>query len=99
MARPRKHIVVTASQIEEAFTNGRVTVPMLAGMAGVSVPTMRRHLAETFGDRMTSGETPVVQFLQLCLRQPEKNSLCVRVLLGNPAALAPPLFSFGLLTR
>ena len=53
MARPRKHIVVTASQIEEAFTNGRVTVPMLAGMAGVSVPTMRRHLAETFGDRMT----------------------------------------------
>tara|TARA_R100001510_G_C7655602_1_gene214845 strand:+ start:878 stop:1132 length:255 start_codon:yes stop_codon:yes gene_type:complete len=52
MARPRKHIIVTASQIEEAFTNGRVTVPMLAAKAGVSVPTMRRHLAETFGDRM-----------------------------------------------
>jgi hypothetical protein len=26
---------------------------MLASAAGVSVPTMRKHLAETFGDRMT----------------------------------------------
>ena len=51
MARPKKVIVLPASQIEESISSGRVTVPMLATAAGVSVPTMRKHLAETFGDR------------------------------------------------
>ena len=53
MARPKKVIVLPSSQIEESISSGRVTVPMLASAAGVSVPTMRKHLAETFGDRMT----------------------------------------------
>ena len=38
--------------VEEAFANGRVTLSMLATAAGVSVPTMRKHLHET-GDRIT----------------------------------------------
>ena len=38
---------------EEAGANGRVTLSRLATAAGVSVPTMRKHLAETFGDRIT----------------------------------------------
>ncbi len=53
MGRPKSTIVLTNSSIEEAFANGRVTLAMLATAAGVSVPTMRKHLHETFGDRIT----------------------------------------------
>ena len=53
MGRPKAKINLTLSMVEEAFANGRVTLSMLADAAGVSVPTMRKHLAETFGDRIT----------------------------------------------
>ena len=53
MGRPKAKINLTLSMVEEAFANGRVTLSMLATAAGVSVPTMRKHLAETFGDRIT----------------------------------------------
>jgi hypothetical protein len=53
MGRPKSTIVLTNSSIEEAFANGRVTLAMLATAGGVSVPTMRKHLAATFGDRIT----------------------------------------------
>ena len=53
MGRPKAKINLTFSMVEEAFANGRVTLSMLATAAGVSVPTMRKHLAETFGDRIT----------------------------------------------
>ena len=53
MPRPKKVIVLPASQVEDAFNSGRVTLKMLADLAGCSVPTMRKHLAETFGDRIT----------------------------------------------
>jgi hypothetical protein len=59
MPRPKKVIVLPESQIQDSLSNGRVTVAMLATAAGCSVPTMRKHLAETFGDRITfsSGRT------------------------------------------
>lgn len=53
MGRPKSTINLTLSMVEEAFANGRVTLSMLADAAGVSVPTMRKHLAATFGDRIT----------------------------------------------
>jgi hypothetical protein len=53
MPRPKKVIVLPESQIQDSLSNGRVTVAMLATAAGCSVPTMRKHLAETFGDRIT----------------------------------------------
>ena len=53
MGRPKATINLTISTVEEALANGRVTLSMLATAAGVSVPTMRKHLAETFGDRIT----------------------------------------------
>ena len=53
MGRPKAKINLTLSMVEEAFANGRVTLSMLATAAGVSVPTMRKHLHETFGDRIT----------------------------------------------
>jgi hypothetical protein len=53
MPRPKKVIVLPESQIQDSLTNGRVTVAMLATAAGCSVPTMRKHLAEAFGDRIT----------------------------------------------
>ena len=52
MPRPKKVIVLPESQIEDSSQSGRVTVAMLATAAGCSVPTMRKHLAETFGDRI-----------------------------------------------
>ena len=53
MPQPKKVIVLPASQVEDAFNSGRVTLKMLADLAGCSVPTMRKHLAEAYGDRMT----------------------------------------------
>ena len=53
MGRPKAKINLTLSMVEEAFANGRVTLSMLATAAGCSVPTMRKHLAEAFGDRIT----------------------------------------------
>jgi hypothetical protein len=53
MPRPKKVIVLPESQIQDSLTNGRVTVAMLATAAGCSVPTMRKHLAEAYGDRIT----------------------------------------------
>ena len=53
MPRPKTVIVLPESQIQDSLTNGRVTVAMLATAAGCSVPTMRKHLAEAYGDRMT----------------------------------------------
>ena len=53
MGRPKAKINLTLSMVEEAFANGRVTLSMLATAAGVSVPTMRKHLAEAYGDRIT----------------------------------------------
>ena len=53
MPRPKKVIVLPESQIQDSLSNGRVTVAMLATAAGCSVPTMRKHLAEAFGDRIT----------------------------------------------
>ena len=53
MANHKKVIVLPESQLQDSLNNGRVTVAMLATAAGCSVPTMRKHLAEAFGDRIT----------------------------------------------